>query len=230
MISTKFKSAAPMVATFIVAAVCAVGPTYGQRGPGGGRWALDPEKQDAVWTLQSKSVAKDLALEGEAADKLLAAYKGARQRISETVQSTFSDSEGDWRARFEKMNEIRKAEREKFGEEIKVFLNEEQATKALETLGAFGRFWDTMTNSLSEIVTEEETLLKGTLMIGSHLAKMENQASGGGQGEESREARRERFQKSREELNEALSKILTEDQLAKWKEATDFGRGGRQGS
>jgi len=227
MIETRFKAAITMVAIFILATVCAV-PTYAQRGSGGGRWGLDPEKQDAVWTLQSKSVAKDLALEGETADKLLAAYKGARQRITETVQSSFSDSDGDWRARFEKMNEIRKAEREKFGEEIKGFLKEEQAAKALETLGAFGRYWDTMTDSLSGIVTEEETLLKGTLMIGSHLAKMES--SSGGE-EVSREERRERFQKSREELNEALSKILSEEQLAKWKEATESGRGGgRQGS
>lgn len=215
------------VASIILAAVCAIGPAVAQRGSGGGRWGLDPEKQEAVWTLQSNSVAKDLGLEAEAADKLLAAYKGARERLGEKIRSGFEDSEGDWRERFEKINELRKAEGEVFGKEIKGFLNEEQAGKALETLGSFGGFWDSMTNSLSEIVTDEEKLLKGTLIIGNHLAKMEN-APGGDEGD--REARRERWQKSREELNEALSEILDEDQLAKWKEATESRRGRREGS
>jgi hypothetical protein len=227
MNSRSFKTALTIVVTAILASVYSATPASAQRGRGGGGWGLEPEQQEAVWMLQSKSVAQDLALDEAASEKLLAAYKGARERIGEKVRSSFEGAEGDWRERFEKMNEIRKAERETFGEEIEGFLNEDQAGKAMETLGSFGRFWDTMTHSLSEIVTDEETLFKGTLTIGSHLAKMEN-SSGGDEGD--REARRERWQKSREELNEALSKILNEEQLAKWKEATESRGGRRQGS
>jgi hypothetical protein len=207
----------------LAALLLALGSTaaMAQRGFGRGGPQVDPKDQEAVWSLQSKSVAHDLGLTGEAADKLAATYKAARERAMKAFEAVPSGEGGDFRSRMEAFRKVRDSEREALAKDLAGILDAEKAKKAGEEMGLFSGFWDVMTKSLADIVANEDTRIKAVLAVNASLVKMDKEFSANREGGGGSEGRRERFQKSRDELNTELGKILSEDEMKKWKESNE---------
>jgi hypothetical protein len=198
---------------------------FAQFGPGRGRRQMDPQSRETVWNLQSKAAAKSLDLPQEAADKLAAAYKVSRERLQKAIEATPPAEGGGWRERMDLFRKNRDLEREALAKDLAGFLDDGQAKKVMEILGLLSNQWDFMTKTLSDIVTQEDKLLKAILVVNSHLGKVEGQFAATPPSEGSGEDLRERFRQSREALNAEMAKILSEEELKKWQESTERRQG-----
>jgi hypothetical protein len=170
---------------------------------------------------QSNSVAKSLSLNDEQSKKLLDAYKVSRESIAKAVQAAMAAGGGaGGGAAF---RELMTAERGKLETALKAFLTPEQATQASAILGSFNRGWDQMVNVLDGMGLEEKVKADAMKAVTGFVAESAKarEAAGG-----DRDAMRAKSQELREKLDGELGKILSADQLAKWKESTVFQRGG----
>ncbi|GMW00399.1 MAG: hypothetical protein AMXMBFR84_15360 [Candidatus Hydrogenedentota bacterium] len=197
-------------------------------GGGGGGGGLDPAKREAAWLLQAKGVAKELALSDENTGKLADAYKTSRQALEDAVQSGDGQGRGG-RERFSAMQELAKQHRDKFKTDVSAFLTEEQATKAMATLGSFDRQWDRMVDTLSGLGLEQEKLDKSLALVSAYVAEASaerEKAMSSGDFQSLRTV----LGPVREKLDKGLKELLSEEQLMKWTEATAMrGRGGPGG-
>ena len=200
----------------------------GQRGP-----QMSPEDAQAAWTLEASHVAGKLGLAEEETTKLVDAYKKARESYNEAVgkareevRANAADTE-DRQAMREAQEKITKAETEKFAKAVGAFLDEAKAKTAVTQLGTFSGSLDRMVNVIAGLkldkVKQSEALdLVSAYVVESTAARAKAMASG------DRESMRTMFQEQRTKLNEAMAKILSEEQLTKWTEATARrGRGGQ---
>ena len=193
---------------------------FGRGGP-----QLDPEKQEAAWDLQVTGVAKELGLSEEDAAKTSEAYKVVRKSHQEARQELFSGGGG--RGAFQELQAVSDEERAKLESALTDFLSEEQVDKAMPSLGSFNRQWDRFVDALASFELGDEkqhealNLIK-VYVVDSERARSLAMLSGDFQ------SIRSSNQALKETLDGQLAKILSEDQLAKWKEAT-ASRGGRFG-
>lgn len=204
---------------FCCVAAWAQGPGGG--GPGGG---LSPEDRAKAWDLEARAVAADLSLSAEDTTKLVDAYKAARESQAAVMRERMSSGGGDRRDP-SAMIEANKAERDKLKAALAAFLKEEQVDKALAALGGFNRRWDTMTLALENLGLEGEKKAEATKLVMAYVAESDKamqEAMAGGDWE----SMRTKGRTMREELDAKLGKVLSPEQLAKWKEATAMRGGG----
>lgn len=196
----------------------------GQRGP-----RMTPEEAQAAWTLEASHVAGKLGLSKEETTKLVDAYKKVRESYSTAVREAMEEvmanaaGTGDRQAIREAMGEVQgkiaKAETEKFAKALGAFLDKEKTEKAVTQLGAFSGSLDRMVNVIAGLKLDKakqaEALdLVNAYVVESTAARRKVMASG------DFESMRTVFQELRTKLNEAMAKVLSEEQLAKWTEAT----------
>jgi len=195
---------------------------------------FDPEVQKTIWKLQTDSLSSALGLSAEAAIQLATAYQTTRQSLFESMRASMQDRGGDREAFMQKMQQSREEAKQTFAKEIAAFLNQEQTEKATEMLGSFSSFYDRMTQSLSEIVEDRKVLLQTVSVVGTHLIPKKEAQEGQAESQGERGGMRgwRWSPEVKEKVDAELAKLLTEEQLAKWKEATNRPvrqRGGEQG-
>ncbi len=194
---------------------------------------LTPEQSKAAWAIEAKHVAGKLELSEEATGKLVKAYSDAQTAYAESMnkkreelQAQGGDREG-MRGAFRKaMEEVRTAEREKFSAALAAFLNEEQTKKVVSQLGGFNGSLDNMVNILAGFKLEDKQAKALDLVLAYTLeqTKLWTQATGE---QQDFAALREKMTALKTKLDTDLGEILSNEQLAKWKEATaPRGRGG----
>ena len=212
---------------FVVLLMVSIEPVFAQ-GAGRGGFQMDPKDREAVWSLEAKTVATELGLDAEKSEKLHAAYKVSRERLQKAIEAIPTGESDVFRARFESRRKARLAENETFAKDLAAFLDEAQSKKAVEQLTVFIGRGDMTVKSLSDIVTNPETLLKAMKVLNAHLIKLDKEIAGsmaGGEGVA--EERREQRRKMVEELNTEMAKVLSEEEMTKWKESTADRRPGR---
>jgi len=181
-----------------------------------------------VWALEAGAVAKSLGLAAEQTTKLTDAYKAARESQRKAIEAAAVQQQGD-RRDFRAMMEVNQAEKAKLETAIKAFLNPEQTAKALATLGTFSRRWDPMVAELDSMKLEPKANDEAMKLVADYVAESEKARQAGMAAPD--EGMREKLTQMKEKLDADLAKILSAEQLAKWKEATATrrGRGGARG-
>jgi hypothetical protein len=221
---TQFVLILALVAALCFATSVQAQQMRGQRGP-----QMTPEEAQAAWTLEASHVAGKLGLSEGETTKLVDAYKKVRESYSaavreamEEVMANAADTQ-DRQAIREAMREVQgkiaKAETEKFAKALGAFLDKEKAKKAVTQLGAFSGSLDRMVNVIAGLELDKakqaEALdIVNAYVVESTAARTKAMASG------DRESMGTVFQELRTKLNEAMAKVLSEEQLAKWTEAT----------
>ena len=181
---------------------------------------MDPEKLAKVWKAEAMCVAKATEVDKEKIAKVAEAYVSARKAYAEKVSALPRTREA-----FTQRQELAT----KAGTDLKAALakiaGEEKAGKMVDALNPFAMFGsrlDRMIGGLMDFELPKEKFEKavaGVLEYNSGLGKMMAEARESG----SFEGMREKGQKLTDSLNETLAKILSDEQMAKWKET--YGRG-----
>lgn len=202
----------------------------GPRGGRGGR-GLPPEVRDAVWELQAQGVSGDVGLSAKKTTQTVEAYKAARKSQGQAFRSAMAEARGsgDRMAMMSAMEEVNTEERTKLKKALAAFLNEKETEKTIALLGTFQRSWDRMVKVVSDFslpAKKQQDVLSAinTFVVNVDEKMQEARASGDFM------AMRGATEGERGTLDTAMAKVLTEEQLATWKEATQRrGRGGRGG-
>jgi hypothetical protein len=219
---------------WVLLAVMAMGSVQAAAQPRG-RWGsgLEPDDAKAAWALQAEHAAGKLKLDEETTDKLVKAYQAARtsfQASLEAKMSALRETE-DRSARREAyraaFTEVRNSEQAKFEKELETFLTEEQSENIAELLGAFDPRSDQMVHTIAgfELGDKQADALD---LVDAYIKKQSEirESMTGEQSDFS--AYRDKMMAAKGELDTALEPLLTADQLATWKEATTYRRGGRR--
>lgn len=187
---------------------------------------LDDATRDKVWAIEAGTVAKSLELSAEQTTKLKDAYKAARESQRKAIESAATQQQGG-RRDFRKMMEVNQAEKAKLETAMNAFLKPEQTAKALATLGTFSRRWDPMVAELDGMKLEAKASDAAMKLVADYVAESEKARQAGMTTRD--EGMRDQLAKLKDKLDADLAKILSAEQLAKWKEAT-AARGGRTGT
>ena len=185
-----------------------------RRGP-----RLEPEKAEAAWKLQAECVANDVGLKKKKAAKLVDAYVASRKSCQESTAKIFQEEGGDRRARMEAYRKVIGEERGKLEAALKGILKEKPLTQAMSSLGTFDGRWDRYVDTLSGLGLGKKEQNKSLTLVNQYVvdstAAMQK-ARESGDRESMRGVRRE----LKEKLDTALAAVLSEEQQAKWTEAT----------
>ena len=192
--------------------------------PGPGGPPPNPEKAGKIWEMQAKMVAQDLALSGELVTKLVDAYKAARESQMASMRANRKPGE---RPDFRAMQEAQQVERGKLETALKSFLNPEQTAKALATLGTLDRRWDRMVAAIDGMNLDEKVKAEALKLVANHVAETGKNTQAAMAANDF-DAVRTQNMKSKEKIDADLAKVLSPEQLEKWKEATAM-RGGPGG-
>jgi len=220
----------------VVLVACAVlcGSAVAQR-PMRGRGGLSAAEEESSWTLQARHVAGKLGLAEDTTGKLVAAYKEARKAYQEALRAGMEklrETAGDdrrarmigFREQREKAADTARAE---FKKAVSAFLDEAQTGMAVARLGVLSEQWDRMVATLAGFELGEK-LAAAMEHVNNYIVQQAKAMEDMWREDADRAALREKLQNMRTKLDEELAKLLSEDQLAKWKEATTWG-GRRQG-
>jgi len=195
----------------------------------GGDLQLSPEQQQAAWALEAKSLAREAKLSDEVTENVVAAYRVARGSHQKALQEAIaSGGGGGGFGHFQGTREVNEAEAGKLQAALGEFLQNEQLTEIMATLGTFNREWDVMVDTLAGFELGEEGLYAGLQHVNGYVlrsTKALEEARANFDFESMRSAREE----IKGELDTALASILSEEQLAKWKAATARRRGFGEG-
>jgi len=196
---------------------------------------MTPEQAQAAWTLQASHVAGKLEISKEQTTKLVDAYKKARASCSEAMtkareearaNADTEDRQAMRQAMREAQQKVTKAETEKFAKAVGAILDKEKTGKAVKQLGTFSGSLDRMVNVVAGLKLDKAKQAKALDIVSAYTvestaALAKARASG------DRESMRGLFQEQRTKLNEAMGKVLSEEQMTKWTEAN--ARRGRSG-
>ncbi len=178
----------------------------------GGEWPGNV----GAWEVQAKTVAKGLGISGEQTEKLVDAYRTARNSQTTAANAVSGPAE---RPDEEKMREVNRIERAKFKAVLDGFLNPEQVDAVLLTLGSFFRRWDGMVEvleamDLADKPREEALKLTADYVAEWNKAMQALMASGG------RESMRELANELKDKLDREMSEFLSAEQMVIWADAT----------
>lgn len=195
------------------------GAQPGPRGDGGRGGALTPEKSKAAWEAQAKGVGAVLGLDESKITSLTKAYVEARtshNAANAKLREEMADRRGEaggpeGMAEIQKkMEDMNKAEREKFEKSLAGTLTTEQAATAMQTLGGFNVMWDRMTDAVSGFGLDAAKSLDAQKAMQAYVTAMSKARTG------DREAMRTIMQEARAKLTESMKGILNAEQFAKF--------------
>ncbi len=210
----------------------------GGQGVGGpaGRMGLGPrltsEQSEAAWKVEAQHVGAKLGLADEAKGKLVDAYVQMRKDALKAWEERRASGERGPDAREDMrkaMQELADSARENLKKEVSAFLDEKQTETAVQRLTGFDARGDLMVHVLAGMNLGEkleEALELVTNYAVESRALMRSRFEAGAP----QEGFREKVMALRTKLDEDLSKILSEEQMASWKVAIGMGGGmGRRG-
>ena len=190
---------------------------------------LAPEKLDAAWSVEAGGVAKELGLDQDATDKLIAAYKEARTSHGKAMEELRSSAGGDRMAMMQGFAEVNDSELQKLQTAITGFLSEDQTQKAIATLGSFNGQWDSMVDTLTGFGLDGDKLHAALGHVSVYIVAV-TKATAEARANFDFQSLRGARQELKSTLDTALTPSLTEEQMTKWSEATARrGRGGGGG-
>jgi hypothetical protein len=192
-------------------------PMGGLRGPGA---QLSPEAANTAWELEAKCVARQLKLNDEKTAKLVQIYKDARASHRTAVQAKAGEGGRPDPENYAAMREIAAAERTKLETALKGVLSAEETTKAIGPLGAFSRRWDQLVTVLSGMKLEPKIEAQAMSALAAYVAESAAAPMPAQPAPADIEASRKKSQEARDKLDAEMAKILSADQLAKWKESS----------
>ncbi len=215
-----------VVAAVLALCFAAVTDAAAQRGGFGGP-QLSPEKAEAAWKLQADSALADLKFDNkEQAEKVCEAYVAAR-KSQQVAMNELRESSGGGRGMWQAFQELRQQERDKLSEALNAILNEEQTTQAMASLGTFSGSWDRFVDVLASLGLEKDALSPALKLVLAHTVDTQKALSEA-MANQDFESLRSRWPELKATLDAGLAEVLSEEQLAKWKEQTPArGRGGR---
>lgn len=207
---------------------------WAQPGAGGGPGGrghgpmMNPEKMKKAAELEAGTVARILGLSAEQSKKLTETYQSARSGQMEAMRANRPSQGG--RPDMEAMRKMETDSRTKLETDLKAFLNPEQTSKAMETLGTFGRRWDSMVLALDGMGLEEKTSAQAYKVVADHVAASAKSMESARKSNDFSSIR-EAGKKQKADLDAEMAKILSAEQLKKWTQATAMrsGRGGPEG-
>src|SRR5262245_31439295 len=215
------------------------GQVPGGAGGPGGRQRLSPEKQKAAWEAEAKGVAKSLTLNDELTTKTVAAYSEARQSHSTAMEKLTRETMekpdagggdeggGDRASRGADLRkgitDLNKAEREKLQTALAKFLNQEQTTKAIASLGTFNPRWDAMVDTLIGFKLEEAKNTEGLAAIQTFVEQVGKAGEMGPRGGSP-------DPDARKQLTDTMKKLLSEEQFGQFQRAAGGRAGGAPGA
>lgn len=185
---------------------------------------LAPEKARAAWKMQARCVAKQLGLSRQKTDQLENTYMNARTTHQQAA-SKLEEQEGDRRERYEALLKLRVTERGNLENVLKGFLEEEEAARAIASLGAFDTQWDGYVDSLAGYRLSEESLSTALALLNQYVAAS-NKAMREALADDNYYAWFDMRRELKEKLDSSLASVLPEKQLAQWKETTSRRRRG----
>ena len=217
MIRSKLSPCAGMAA----AVMLLVGATGAAAQFGDGGWRPGKARAKAAHALQAKEVAKELGISDELTEKLVTTYVTERSGYEEGQARWAGPGWGE---------EAKKTEQSKLKITLKEFLNEEQAAKAVDSLGVYIDQWDPMVVVLASLNLAEDKLYEALRLVRLYVVKVDtalwvafDARENGKKGyKRAGDARNE----YRAELEAGLSKILSNEQLAEWTKSAPAGGGG----
>jgi len=185
---------------------------------------LEPEQVQAAWTLAARGVANDLGLSKEATSKLIDAYKAARESYQKVMQGMMGGGGGmqgmmgggGGRGAFQGLIATEQGKLEKA---LKGFLSDEQAAKAMESLGTFSSESDRFLDVLAGFNLDEENLYKALALVCTYVVESSKAMSAAMANRDFQSMGTVR-QTHKAALDGGLSKILTTSQLITWNRAT----------
>ena len=207
-------------------------------GPGGGGgmrgMQLSPEKAKAAQEAEATGVAKRLGLNDAQTKALVNAYIDARAGQAAALQKARKDAadkngdEGGGGGRrggemMKAMEEVNKAEREKFDKALGTNIPADAKTKVIASLGSFPIVWDRMVDTLSDFKLDAKKNQEALNAIEDFVVAS-GKARSGGDPEEMRGA----MQTARQTLSDSMKKILTDEQFTKFEQSMGGGRGGQR--
>ena len=176
---------------------------------------LTAEQQKRVWTAEARAAAAALKLGKEDGAKAVKAYATARKEYADKAAELPRTREG-----WQKRRELAEKAHSELKEGLVKAVGAEKAEKIMGLLSPFGMttfVLDRMVNDLLALKLPREKVRKGLLAV------IEYNRDAGKAFTEAREAGnfeglREKMGTLVEGLNKELSEILTEEQMAEWKE------------
>jgi hypothetical protein len=185
---------------------------------------LEPEQAAAAWELQATSTAAAAGLSSGDASDLLETYKEARAAHGKALRELFEEgerSEGGWEA----MRELTAEHRADLEDAVAEFIDDdEQLEKVMEPLGLFNRQWDGYVHAAIGLKLDEEVQGAALKHIVGSVTETQSLLAEAIEFEDF-EGIWEDFRDIRDEMNEALAEVLSEDQMAAWTKATERRRG-----
>jgi len=175
---------------------------------------LDPEKAQAAWTLAARGVANELGLSKKVTSQLVDAYKAARESYQKALQGLSGGGGG-----FQAFRDLAGKERGKLETALKGFLSDEQAAKAMTSLGTFNREWDRLLDVLAGFNLDDKKLFKALALVCTYVvdySKAANTAMANQDWQSIRTAR----ETHKGKLDSGMAEILSQEQLTTWNEAT----------
>jgi len=190
------------------------------------RAPIDPEQAKKIWAVQATCAAGAAGIKGEDAEKVVKAYLAAQEAYAKKVADL---------PRTRESSQQRRELGEKAAADLKEALTKavgaEKAGKVIGLLSPFGMMGsrvNRMIGGLIEFKLPKEKLGKAVIAVmenNKEQAKLFAEARESG----SFEGVREKMQPLTEALNKKLSAILSEEQMATWKEKYARPFGGRRG-
>lgn len=221
----------------------------GPGGPGGGGGQMSAEKSKAAWEAQAASVAKRLGYNDEQTKAVTKAYLEAREsyntasakareeamkKMQEEREKNQDNQDGGRRgagmAEMQKaMEAVTKAEKEKFEKALPGSLSGDQRSKTIASLGAFNRQWDTLTDTLLGMKLDAEKQQTAMAALEDYSAAVGKLRPSGGAAtppsDADREKMRTEMESARKKLTDSLKAVMTDDQIKKFEESMNRGRG-----
>ncbi len=220
----------------LVAALCSTMSVQAQR--------MSPEDAQAAWTLQASHVAGKLELSKEQTTKLVDAYRKARESYPEVLgkarkearaKAAPEERRGMGRIMREVQQKVAKAETEKFAKDVGTFLGKKKTKQAARQLGRFSGSLDKIVNIVAGLELDKAKQAKALDIVSAYDAEStaaRQKAMAGGD----RDAMRAVSETQRAKLNEAMSKVLSEEEFRTWvrtvggRPPRSSARGGGEGS
>lgn len=217
----------PATSISLIVAACLLAialPASAQPGGGGGGRGgprLAPEKAEAAWALEAKSVAKELKLAEEPSGKVADAYKAARKSYQEGTEKLRKEAGdgGDRMAMMQGFMDLRIEESGKLEAALKPLMDEAQLKSAMASLGGFNPMWDQMADTLAEFKLADDKLDAALGFVRVHIEKV-NAAQAEAMETMDFQSIREKGQELKQKLDEEIKGVLAADQFEKWTEKT----------
>ncbi|TWU20340.1 hypothetical protein Pla144_49870 [Bythopirellula polymerisocia] len=194
--------------------------------PRGGE-SKKPKVSADTWKLQAETVATKLGLSKEKSDQLVNVYQASREARKVALKELpKSDDASDDKAEMREEENVK--QREQLKAAISTILSSEQIEGAILSLGSFNPRWDRYVSQIEEFQLDDQKKQDALQLTFDYIVdygKARNAATAEGARFSSVSART-----LKSSLDAGLAKLLSEEELTKWDEATAFRAGGTKRS